>query len=1240
MILRSAIQERRVATLDLTSAQARIASLYATLFGRAPDAAGLDFWTKAAGTQSLTQIATSLLNSQEGAAVVAADGPAFVNALYATTLGRAPTSAELAAGVQTLAQGGNPVAARATLAASLVDTLATPMPATKPASMTDADYAQAIADRSTLANKVDAGVFFAQSSAGNNLSLAGRVLDNVGPTQASLDAARTLAVQGTATQVAELYAALLDRAPDAVGLAWWTAQLNSGVPMSSIVAGMLGSAEGVALYGTATGSQAFLETFYQSVFGRAPDAAGLSFWMNALQNAGGDAAARAKIVTQILDAVTGSPTTGADQKILANKAEAGKYFAASNKGNDIALAKTVIDQVTSDAASVNAAKQLIDTGTAPAVPGTPAPPASTTFLPNAGTTGGSSDASTAIALANNFMLVADDEASVLRIYSRDGGAAVKEISYDTALNLQGKEADLEGAARIGNTLYFIGSHGNNKSGVDQDNREWIASFTLTDNGADSAVTYVGKYTSLESMLSTWDSTDAHGKGVNHYGIDAAAAGGTPERTTGLGIEGLTVSPDNSSLWIGFRAPVTGGAAQKALIVQINNIDAVLAGNNAVAPVFGAAIELDLGGRGIRSIEKNAAGQYVIIAGPSGTASADVAHDFRLYTWDGSFDAAGQATHLTQNAVNLDALLATTRGSFESIVAVPDNLGAGSWIQLLQDNGDTIWPGQAQVSKDLPAAQQKFMGNWIQLGGAAPADATGPLLVRSTPADNAIKIATAAKIELTFDEPVRAGTGSFVLKSGATTLATIAADDVRVSYEYNKVTVDTSMLVSAANTTYSLEIANGAVLDAAGNAFGGLTAGSAIDFTTAPLSVPTSLAAGDIAFVGFNTDGGTDAFAFVLLKAVNTGTAIRFTDKEWNGTMFNSGEGDMLWTADSSLAAGTIVTIQPDTAFKASTGTLTGGGGGLGKTGEQMFAITGTVASPGTFLAAIGMGSPNGGLVANGADMDKTSLVPAGLTLGTNAVNVANMNAKYTGTLTGDAASLLASISDAAQWTSLGDTTPAAVTANQLVLGYPSLSITGPTKLDAGDVIFLGINTDSTDAFVFTVTKAIGAGTQIGFTDRDYTVAGGMPATGESAYLWTADQAYAAGTVITIQPDQSGANNPIVSHGTALGKGGGLSATAETVYAFQGSIAGLGAGTAGAITATTYLGAINAGGAAAGEAPAGITIQSIAVDNGFYNKSRDATDIDALKAAVTNSTNWTVNDDTAIAIVGNNMVFPA
>ncbi len=51
-------------------------------------------------------------------------------------------------------------------------------------------------------------------------------------------------------------------------------------------------------------------------------------------------------------------------------------------------------------------------------------------------------------------------------------------------------------------------------------------------------------------------------------------------------------------------------------------------------------------------------------------------------------------------------------------------------------------------------------------------------------------------------------------------------------------------------------------------------------TTPP---PTELLPGDIAIIGFNSDG-TDDFTFVVLKEIKAGTEIRFTDRGWRNTI--------------------------------------------------------------------------------------------------------------------------------------------------------------------------------------------------------------------------------------------------------------------------------------------------------------------------------------------------------------------
>ena len=194
----------------------------------------------------------------------------------------------------------------------------------------------------------------------------------------------------------------------------------------------------------------------------------------------------------------------------------------------------------------------------------------------------------------------------------------------------------------------------------------------------------------------------------------------------------------------------------------------------------------------------------------------------------------------------------------------------------------------------------------------------------------------------------------------------------------------------------------------------------------------------------------------------------------------------------------------------------------------------------------------------------------------------------------------------------------------------------PSTLSAGDLVFVAINADAVDAFAFALLKPIGAGTVIGFSDRDYSTAAGMPATGEAAYVWTADVAYPAGTIITIQTDQT---TPIASKGSVVGKGGGLSTSAETVYAFQGTIADLAPGAAGAITISRFIAAINLG-AAAGDIPPELVsasaYQTFPLDNVKYNGSLDRNDLAVFASRVRTVSNWISDDVTAFPLTGTSL----
>jgi len=330
---------------------------------------------------------------------------------------------------------------------------------------------------------------------------------------------------------------------------------------------------------------------------------------------------------------------------------------------------------------------------------------------------GTSDASSAIAIDADYMLVADDEDQIIRLYDRnDSGLPLNSFDFINSLGLSGtSEVDIEASTKIGDTIYWIGSHSNNSSGDDRPNRERIFSTTILGTGASTTLTFGGYYQFFEDDAIAWDNTNGHGLGAGFLGLAASAANNVvPEQSNGFNIEGFTVAPNGTTGYIAFRAPNEPTTDRtKALIVPVTNFTSILNGSGGTAgsAIFGTPIQLDLGGRGIRSIERNASNEYLIIAGPAGAATGTAPNDFRLYTWTG---VATDAPVL--RSADLTALNAG--GSFETIVEVPNSLTSSTQLQFLVDNGDSDWYSNGTISKDLAQTNfQKFRSELINLGTA-------------------------------------------------------------------------------------------------------------------------------------------------------------------------------------------------------------------------------------------------------------------------------------------------------------------------------------------------------------------------------------------------------------------------------------------------------------------------------------------------------------------------------------------
>lgn len=618
--------------------------------------------------------------------------------------------------------------------------------------------------------------------------------------------------------VVSLYFTAFGRVPDSAGLQFWLQAHQNGMSLDGIARALTLSGEFQAQANA--GDSDFLASVYHNALGRNPDAAGLDFWAGQL--AGGMGREQVLIAisrSQESDGVTGLKA----QVVLAYNGLLGR--SPSQAEVDTVLknqgGQSPADLIKGMAQALIAGNDLPATPALPSQPAPPTQPALATFTPEKGSTAGSSDASAAVALDNKYMIVGDDEASILRVYDRAGGDAVLEWDYSGLIGSTG-ELDLEAMTMVGDTLFVTGSHSNTKKGVDADSREIVFSVKVSGTGAQTQFDYQGKFTGLEAALVAWDQGGGSGKTPGYFGFAASSGAGiAPENTNGFSIEGMTASVDDTELWLGFRAPQTDTTTrEKALIVPIENYRQLL-DNVATQPTFGSAIELNLGGRGIRSIDKAKDGSgYLIIAGPSGVATPEVTHDFRLYTWDGKLTS--QPVELDNS---LDALLQVTGGSFESIVS-PASIKPGTQIQLLQDNGDTVWPGQTKVSKDLNPADQKFNGNVISLGSPV-VDKSVPVLVAASPADNSAGVAVSSSLSLTFDEGVALGNGTIELRDGSGSLVqSFLAGAAGVKVDYNKIILQPTNKLGFSKD-YTLVLNEGAVTDHSGNAL----AAKAIDFTT-------------------------------------------------------------------------------------------------------------------------------------------------------------------------------------------------------------------------------------------------------------------------------------------------------------------------------------------------------------------------------------------------------------------------
>lgn len=157
-----------------------------------------------------------------------------------------------------------------------------------------------------------------------------------------------------------------------------------------------------------------------------------------------------------------------------------------------------------------------------------------------------------------------------------------------------------------------------------------------------------------------------------------------------------------------------------------------------------------------------------------------------------------------------------------------------------DLGVDLIAGRSYFVTVAAGAVTDLAGNaYAGLGGStawnfatASSDSAAPQLLSLQPADDSSAVSAGSNLVMSFNEPVSAGGGNLVIRSGTQVLRSIAIGDTsQVSITGSTVTINPATDLPA-GAAISVSVDAGALRDAAGNAYGGLTGTTAWNFSVA------------------------------------------------------------------------------------------------------------------------------------------------------------------------------------------------------------------------------------------------------------------------------------------------------------------------------------------------------------------------------------------------------------------------
>lgn len=234
-------------------------------------------------------------------------------------------------------------------------------------------------------------------------------------------------------------------------------------------------------------------------------------------------------------------------------------------------------------------------------------------------------------------------------------------------------------------------------------------------------------------------------------------------------------------------------------------DATITSPGQVTVNFGSTIENLKGSAQADHLYGNASGNAI-----EGGAGSDV-----LQGWDGSDTLTGGLGDDTLYGGASGEWGSRNRGVDVAVFSGPRSNYQIRWsavtdaltVSSTTEGTDTLW--------DIE--QLQFTDGLLPM--AALRDSLAPTLLAASPLSGALRVPLDSPVVLKFNETVQPGSGTFTLKSGSTTVASVSVTDSQyVKFEGSTVTINLPANLVSAGTVYTATASAGAIKDLSGNSW--------------------------------------------------------------------------------------------------------------------------------------------------------------------------------------------------------------------------------------------------------------------------------------------------------------------------------------------------------------------------------------------------------------------------------------